>query len=489
MDHAELNRQRAALWLRPVHTLDDAREFLSAVGFCLIYPVRPPLLAPTFIGAVLGTDHDLPTAVKAALDPRTQTANGFVARLLKEKSAFEISYANQGSLLIAAAEFPYAFALLGDRNVKQPPSVGLRGEKSLLRHTFEHLQNGPLTEQQLLDRLGKSISEAALARALHELWSHLRVLRVDLTADGSPVWQVLYDWAPELVKRGIQISTPEALSALLSRYLTTVIAAEPREIEEFFGNLTSRSKVSDVVRALLQAREFESVPIGGKRMITLTGAIPQPGLIPHPPGEAPKDLHEAHKRNELRRHEPVSAPLVRPASAPTARPEGTAERAQFGFDRPKRDLRPSDRSNHRFKPDRQERGSRRNPRRESGDAARPRREGSAPDHGFAGGRSERTAKPRYSKSGFSKRSFSKPGFSQSGPPMESSRAPGSAKTGSERSERSGKTQGGISRPSRRPRFNERPGGPPGKRSGGRKPQGRDARRPGDRGPKPGGART
>jgi 23S rRNA pseudouridine2605 synthase len=483
MDHAELNRQRAALWLRPVHTLDDAREFLSAVGFCLIYPVRPPLLAPTFIGAVLGTDHDLPTAVKAALDPRTQTANGFVARLLKEKSAFEISYANQGSLLISAAEFPYAFALLGDRNVKQPPSVGLRGEKSLLRHTFEHLQNGPLTEQELLDRLGKSISEAALARALHELWSHLRVLRVDLTADGSPVWQVLYDWAPELVRRGIQISTPEALSALLSRYLTTVIAAETREIEEFFGNLTSRSKVSDVVRALLQAREFESVPIGGKRMITLTGAIPQPGLIPHPPGEAPKDLHEAHKRNELRRHEPVSAPLVRPASAPTARPEGTAERGQLGFDRPKRDLRKSDRSDHGFKPDRQERGSRRSARRESGDAARPRREGSPLDRGLAGGRSERTSKPGFSKSG-----FSKPGFSKFGPATESPGGPGSARIGSERSGRSGKTQGGTSRTSRRPRSYKHPGGPPGKRSGGRKPQGSDTRRPGNRGPKPGGAR-
>jgi 23S rRNA pseudouridine2605 synthase len=387
MTAEELAQQRAALWLRPVHTLEDAREFLAAVGFCLIYPVKPPLVIPTFIGAVLGTGENLPTATKAAVDPRTRDANELIARLLQEKSAFEVSYANHGSLLVAAAEFPYAFALLADRNLRQPPSAGIRGEKSLLRHTFEHLQAGPLTEQELLSRLGKSISEAALARALHELWSHLRVVRVDLRADGSPVWQVLYDWAPEAVKRGIQVSTAEALSALISRYLTTVIAAEQRDIEEFFGNLTARSKVAEVVRALLQAREFETVQIEGKRLVALTGAVPPSVLMPHPAGEAPPDLHESHKRNEQRRHKPAVAQLARPSFAVGYRAPDKpgSEPRSGGSDRPEQRSRPDQRNDRFPRHDRQ-------PRTGSGRPPRDARPGERSDRGGApSGRPQRGA--------------------------------------------------------------------------------------------------
>jgi hypothetical protein len=52
----QLRRDKWHLTGAPVRTLDDARRFIESVGFCLMYPMRKPLLAPTFIGAWTGSD-------------------------------------------------------------------------------------------------------------------------------------------------------------------------------------------------------------------------------------------------------------------------------------------------------------------------------------------------------------------------------------------------------------------------------------------------
>lgn len=270
----ELKQQRASKWrtdgAHPVRTLEDARGFIDAVGFCLVYPTRPAVVAPTFIGAVLATETELPIASKAAVDPRTQLATELVLRLLHDKHAFELPFGDSGSLLVSAAEFPYFYALLGERNLKSVPGRGTHGEKTLAAHTFSLLAKQSMTEQEMLEAHGKGISESALSRALHELWSKLRIARVGLLEQtGSPAWDVLYRIAPQPVGRGAHISQQEALSALISKYLETVIAAEPREIEEFFGHITSRSKANEVVKALIGAREFESRPVGHTAMIRL----------------------------------------------------------------------------------------------------------------------------------------------------------------------------------------------------------------------------
>lgn len=270
----DLKQQRASKWrtdsAHPVRTLEDARAFIDAVGFCLIYPTRPAVTAPTFIGAVLGTETDLPIASRATLDPRTQLATELVLRLLHDKHAFEVPFADGGSLLVAAAEFPYFYALLGERNPKSAPGRGVHGEKTLAAHTFNLLAKRPMTEQEMLNAHGKGISEAALARALHELWSKLRIARINLLEHKqAPTWDVLYRVAPQPVGRGAHISQAEALSALISKYLETVIAAEPREVEDFFGHISTRSKVNEIIKALTAAREFESRPVGYTAMIRL----------------------------------------------------------------------------------------------------------------------------------------------------------------------------------------------------------------------------
>ncbi|MGO9574983.1 MAG: hypothetical protein ACLPTQ_11720, partial [Terriglobales bacterium] len=58
----ELLLARAHKWHldgQSVRTLDEARSFLESVGFCLMYPTRPAVLLPTFVGAWVGADDKL----------------------------------------------------------------------------------------------------------------------------------------------------------------------------------------------------------------------------------------------------------------------------------------------------------------------------------------------------------------------------------------------------------------------------------------------
>ena len=96
---------------------------------------------------------------------------------------------------------------------------------------------------KVLERLGGGLSVPALDKALAELWSKLRITRVDYRAnEGGSFWDLLYRWAPEPVKEGVGLSVPEALTALVSKYVDCVVAVEQAEVEQFFGSFAARSK-------------------------------------------------------------------------------------------------------------------------------------------------------------------------------------------------------------------------------------------------------
>jgi uncharacterized small protein (DUF1192 family) len=164
--------------------------------------------------------------------------------------------------------------LVGERNPKQAPKAGTRSEYSQLAcDAFAMIQReGPIAKQKLLERLGGALSVSAVDKALAELWSKLRITRVDYKASEGSVWDLLSRWAPDAVKEGVGVSVGEALSALVSKYLDCAIAVEQAEIEAFFGNFAARSRVKDAVNALLAARELSFVHVGGKSMLQITPA-------------------------------------------------------------------------------------------------------------------------------------------------------------------------------------------------------------------------
>jgi hypothetical protein len=280
MTEQELHEQRRHKWHltgNPIRTLEDARHFLELVGFCLMYPMRPPVLVPTFIGAWTGSDVNLPNWRQAFANPGAQEATEVMVRLLREQIAYEANlFDENNAFLVTASVFPYFYALVGERNPKQAPTAGTRSPYSQLAcDTYAAIQRGgPISKQKLLETLGKGVSAPALDKSLSELWSKLRITRVDYKPSEGASWDVLYRWAPDAVRQGIELSVAEALSALLSKYLDCVIAADQQEIETFLGNLVPRSRVREAVNALLAARELEFVRTGSRSLIQI--AAPKP---------------------------------------------------------------------------------------------------------------------------------------------------------------------------------------------------------------------
>jgi hypothetical protein len=271
----DLRREKWRVAGNPVRTLDDARSFIESVGFCLMLPRETAILVPSFIGAWTGSDEKLPTHKKAFSDPRAKDATELMVRLLRDKSAYEASlFEENNAFLLSAAVFPYFYALMGERNPRQAPKPGPRSPYSQLAcDAYQIIQRkGPISKGKLLDDIGKGISVPAIDRALGELWSKLRITRVDYHEREGASWDVLQRWAPDAVADGVNTSTNSALSALLSKYLDCVIAAEQAELESFFGNFVPRSKVREAVNALLATRELSFVPVGHRSLIQITQA-------------------------------------------------------------------------------------------------------------------------------------------------------------------------------------------------------------------------
>jgi hypothetical protein len=274
MTDQELQQQRAHIWRldgNPIRTIESACSFLEKAGFCLMYPVRTLPLVPAFMAAYIGSADGLPDAKHAFADPRAQEATELMVRLLRERSAYEINLFAGTDLIISAPLFPYFYALLSDRNPKAPPRTKAQGEVSLLAgKVFATIQeHGPATKNQLRELVGHEPTDAALDRALGELWSILKITRVNYSASDGASWDVFYRWAPEAVKEGLNISAPEAITGLLSKYLESVVAATQEEMEQFFSHLVPRSKVREAINALLAGRELSFVVIGTRTLIQM----------------------------------------------------------------------------------------------------------------------------------------------------------------------------------------------------------------------------
>jgi hypothetical protein len=102
------------------------------------------------------------------------------------------------------------------------------------------------------------------------------------------------------VREGMNISLAEALTALVSKYLGCVIAAEQSEVEEFFSNFIARSRVREAINALIAARELSFVHIGSRAMLECTPprAVP-PVRTPRPPRPSVRQrAAEAKKENQ-----------------------------------------------------------------------------------------------------------------------------------------------------------------------------------------------
>ncbi|MGA8529796.1 MAG: hypothetical protein WB622_08780 [Acidobacteriaceae bacterium] len=274
MNPQQLQTARAALWHQtaPLLTADEATTWLGDLGLCLFLPrhAQLPAPAPSFVEAVHGSASAAPPA--AALAHATELA----MRLVDERRAVPLNllgtYSEQADFLITPEVLPWVAAVRGDRQWNAAP--GGRSAPLVVR-TWEVLdREGEATAVQLRGLLGRELTEAAVLRALVELWTTVRAMPV--YEAGAPTrWTLLKNRFPAQLTTGANTAQTTALSALLSIYLRSAVAATAEEAEVFLSPLTARSRIREVIHGMMAARQFGSMSVSSKTLLFVEGSLPE----------------------------------------------------------------------------------------------------------------------------------------------------------------------------------------------------------------------
>jgi hypothetical protein len=348
-DEAQLAAARTKAWHQDgnaVLTLEAARDWVNACGLVLFAPraAQLPAPAPSLVEATLGAANAAPTMEE------TQVARGLVSRLVGEGLALPLNLlgvpGDSPDFVVSAQVFSYIFTMRGDKAWKQPPSTsGAVRVSPLGLRVYEVLtERGPMSAAELALELGREVTEAAILRSLSELWSQLRVLPLLQMGDGVTLWELTSRRFTKAIKAGANAGLPKALSAVVSLYLAQVFAATEEEVATFVSPLTARSRVREVLHALMGARQLETVVLEGKTLLHIPGGLPAAEGVVAAEGEDVPAVVERPKKvgtgriskfSESPERKPAGEfrgkPAVRGVGARTARPAfGAKPAGKFG---------------------------------------------------------------------------------------------------------------------------------------------------------------
>ena len=319
------------------------RDWLNTSGLVLFTPraAQLPAPAPSFVEATLGTANSTPTLAD------TEQSRSLLSRLILDGGAIPLNLLGNPTgvgtetpdFLVSPLAFPYIFTLRGDKAWKQLPTTsGATKVSPLALNTYtllaEQAKDSGLSAYDLATQLGKEVTETAVLRALTELWQHLRVLPVP-QPDGAPtLWELTTTRFTKQIKAGANAGQPTALSALISLYLGQAIVASEEEIETFLSPLAARSRIRDVIHALLSARQLETVAVEGRTVLHVTGELPAFLAVATP---APDDIDSLVVTTEGDTIEPTEAPARIKKFIPKPRKVGTGFVTKPGRNTPGRD--------------------------------------------------------------------------------------------------------------------------------------------------------
>ena len=124
------------------------------------------------------------------------------------------------------------------------------------------------------------MTEAAVLRAITELWQQLRIIPVVSAPGKAAKWQLLKHRYQKAIAEGASTSQVTAISVLASIYLQAVIAASMEEVELFLAPLTARSKVREVLRGLVATRQVHTISMGHAPHFYVAGTLPEFAVPP-----------------------------------------------------------------------------------------------------------------------------------------------------------------------------------------------------------------
>jgi 23S rRNA pseudouridine2605 synthase len=278
----QLNATRAERWHQngeALLTLESAQQWLKETGICLFLPrkMQLPAPAPSFVEACQGETN--PTPSREAIE----AASALLVRLVDAGEVIALNLlgmaGEQPDFLVTPEFLPYIFSLRGDRDWKHdPPTTGTGRVSPLVLEVWKALERtGVQTAIELRETLGKELTEAAVLRALNELWTGMRIILLPGENGEAATWEALKTRFEKPMAAGTSTSQVTALSVLLARYLQSAVAATSEEAEIFLSPLASRSKVREVIRGLSATRQLATYSLDALPLLYVEGTLPEFG--------------------------------------------------------------------------------------------------------------------------------------------------------------------------------------------------------------------
>jgi hypothetical protein len=280
----QLAAARLAHWhqnAEPILTINMLRDWLNTSGLVLYTPraQQLPAPAPSFVEAILGAPNAAPTLAE------TEQPRSLLARLIADGGAIPLNLLGSPTgigtetpdFIVSPLAFPYIFTLRGDKTWKQPPATSGPAKVSPLALAAYNLlaERITLSAYDLATQLGKEVTETAVLRALTELWQHLRVIPIPQPDGATTLWELTTTRFTKQIKAGANAGQPTALSALISLYLGQAIVAPEEDIETFLSPVAARSRIRDVIHALMSARQLETLAVEGRTVLHVNGELPE----------------------------------------------------------------------------------------------------------------------------------------------------------------------------------------------------------------------
>jgi hypothetical protein len=278
----QLQNARAERWRQasnPILTSDDAEAWLNGIGLCLFLPRTTHFSgtgfapAPSFVEAVAGLPSEAPSreAIEAATALLHRLTVAGTVLPLNLFGAVGGSVSDQPDFVVTREALPYVFSLIGGRNWKSGPGTKA---SPLVLEIWKQLDGADAqTAAEIQTALGREVTEAAVLRGLVELWNGLRAIPV---YDGETThWELTQARFAVEMTASQKVAQTTALSALVSLYLESVIAASTEEIETFLSPLTARSRVHEAVNGLSATRQLGLVSVAATPLLHVAGSLPE----------------------------------------------------------------------------------------------------------------------------------------------------------------------------------------------------------------------
>jgi len=299
-------------------TLEDARTWIEETGLCLFLPKRQfsSSIAPSFVEAVAGKRDATP-------DPQhISAAEALLVRLELDGVAVRLNLlglpGEQTDFVVASWVLPYVYALRGDRDWRRSPQLtGSRQVSPLAVQAYKLLEAGDANITKLTHELGREVTEAAVLRAITELWQQLRIIPVVGGPGEAAEWQLLRQRFQKAIAEGASTSQVTAISVLASIYLQAVIAASMEDVEMFLAPLTARSKVREVLRGLVATRQVHTISLGHAPHFYVAGTLPEFAVAPTLYSSSSMSASAYFKHAYDREEDLPEPPVVLPDAAPS----------------------------------------------------------------------------------------------------------------------------------------------------------------------------